>query len=164
MGKYRENNKKLNKFWPNLGPQWDALGIISDEKENKSYILLEAKANIREIFSNKCEAKKKSLNTIKQSLKDTRKWLDCEENEANEGVWKNVLYQYANRLAHLYFFREKLEKETYMVFVYFTNNQDYIPISKDQWALTLEFQKKLMKLNKDTLKENHVVEIFIDGC
>ncbi len=54
---------QLKNFWPNRGPQWDALG----KSENK-YYLVEAKANIPEINS-KCQANNPcSLSKIKEAI------------------------------------------------------------------------------------------------
>jgi hypothetical protein len=56
---------KLRDFWPNRGPQWDALGRDS---ATGLYFLVEAKANIPELLS-ECQAKASaSLDLIKKSL------------------------------------------------------------------------------------------------
>jgi hypothetical protein len=53
-----ELTQDLGHFWPKNGPQWDALGKISDEE---AFILVEAKANVPELVSS-CGAKaRKSL-------------------------------------------------------------------------------------------------------
>ena len=38
---------KLKDFWPQRGPQWDALGRV----KNKAYFLVEAKAHVTELMS-----------------------------------------------------------------------------------------------------------------
>ena len=38
---------KLKDFWPQRGPQWDALGRV----KNKAYFLVEAKAHVTELIS-----------------------------------------------------------------------------------------------------------------
>jgi hypothetical protein len=54
----------LSDFWPNNGPQWDALGISDDE-----IILVEAKANISEMVSSGIGAKNpKSIKKMKSDI------------------------------------------------------------------------------------------------
>ena len=151
--------KKLENFWPEPGPRWDALGKILDSKGKEIYILLEAKANIPEICS-QCEAtSEESIKKINQALKGTCEWLKC---KVDIDIWLDYFYQYANRLAHLYFFREKIKKNAYMVFLYFINDSTHITTSEEKWEGALQLQKKLMKLNSSKLKKENVIEIFID--
>lgn len=77
---------------------------------------MEAKANVPESVSF-CGAKdKNSLDTISASLAETQRWLNCRDPRID---WKCGFYQYANRLAYLYFLREKAQKEAYLVFLHF---------------------------------------------
>jgi hypothetical protein len=46
--------------------------------------------------------------------------------------WKGPLYQSANRLAYLYFFREILQIEAWLVNVYFTDDP-HSPTSRATW-------------------------------
>jgi hypothetical protein len=90
--------KPLNSFWPNNGPQWDALRINQDGE----VILVEAKANIPEMVEPGTGAKNiKSINKIKSSLDDIKKYL----NISNSIDWTGTFYQYTNRIAHLYYLR-----------------------------------------------------------
>jgi len=148
-------SEELQKFWPNRGPQWDALGRTSDEK---AFILVEAKANVPELVSF-CGAKdRESLKTITASLSETRQWLNCKEPRID---WKYGFYQYANRLAHLYFLRRKAQKEAYLVFLYFLEDSTRIPTSRDVWNSALKLQKKLMGLSAGSLT-GKVVDLFIN--
>src|SRR5262249_31631783 len=91
----------LAQFWPNKGPCWDALGSIrsSMSTPNPVIILIEAKSYPKEIYGNDCRATPISLPLIKQSLKRTQQWLSV----PGTYDWTKQLYQFANRLAHLYF-------------------------------------------------------------
>ena len=154
----QEHTEELKKFWPKMGPQWDALGRTSDPKDRKAFILVEAKANVPELISF-CGAKdKESLKTISASLAETQDWLNCQEPRID---WKCGFYQYANRLAHLYFLREKAQKEAYLVFLYFVNDPTHISTSLDAWISALELQRKLMGLSAGSL-EGKVIEVFIN--
>jgi len=150
----QELTEQLHKFWPKNGPQWDALGKTPD---GEAFFLVEAKANLPEMVSF-CGAKdKESLKTISASLSETRQWLNCKEPRID---WKCGFYQYANRLAHLYFLREKAQKEAYLVFLYFLEDSTRIPTSRDVWNSALKLQKKLMGLSAKNLT-GKVIELFI---
>ncbi len=145
---------ELQKFWPKNGPQWDALGKTSD---GEAIILVEAKANVPELVSF-CGAKDKgSLFTISQSLAETQQWLTCRRPMVD---WKCGFYQYANRLAHLYFLRENAGKEAYLIFLYFIDDFTHISTSYEAWNSALKLQRKLMGLSAKTLT-NEVIDIFI---
>ena len=152
----QEFAEKLEKFWPNMGPQWDALGRTAD---CEVLILVEGKANVPELVSF-CGAKdKESLRTISASLAETQGWLNCREPRVD---WKCGFYQYANRLAHLYFLREKAQKEgSYLVFLYFVEDSSHIPTSRDAWNSALKLQKKLMGLSAASLA-GKAIEVFIN--
>ena len=152
----QEFTEKLEKFWPKMGPQWDALGRTAD---GEVLILVEAKANVPELVSF-CGAKdKESLKTISASLAETQGWLNCREPRVD---WKCGFYQYANRLAHLYFLREKAQKEgSYLVFLYFVEDSSHIPTSRDAWNSALKLQKELMGLSAASLA-GKAIEVFIN--
>lgn len=153
-----ELSEKVGQFWPKNGPQWDALGKTSDESDNHVFFLVEAKAHVLELVSS-CGAKdENSLNTISASLAETQQWLKCRDPFID---WKNGFYQYANRLAHLYFLREIALKEAYLVFLYFLDDQTHIPTSRAAWDSALNLQKRLMGLTEGSLT-GKVFEIFIN--
>jgi|SRR5208337_4235227 len=151
-----ELTEKLQQFWPKNGPQWDALGKTSDDK---AFFLVEAKANVPEIVSS-CGAKdKESLKTISERLDETQRWLNCQKPLID---WKSGFYQYANRLAHLYFLKEKMGKEVYLIFLYFIGDSTHIPTSRDAWNPALMLQKKLMGLSARSLRCKGIIDLFIN--
>ena len=111
LEKYSE---KLHGFWPKGGPQWDALG---KGDRDDTIFLVEAKANIPEINSSIQAKFANSISKIHTSLHETQKFLNCKK-ALN---WEEGFYQYANRIAHLYFFREICCIEAYLIFIYFTS-------------------------------------------
>ena len=145
---------KLNGFWPKGGPQWDALGRASAEGP---YFLVEAKANIPELLS-ECQAKAPtSLDLIKNSLFETQKYLNCK----SQIDWAKGFYQYANRIAHLYYLRCLNNVNAYLVFVYFLNDQTHIPTQRSEWDGAIRIQKQLMGLSRHKL-QNNIIDVFID--
>ncbi|MHB8070014.1 MAG: hypothetical protein ACYDIC_19150 [Desulfobaccales bacterium] len=151
----QELTEDLSQFWPKNGPQWDALGKTADDQ---IFLLIEAKANVPELLSF-CGAKdKESLKTISASLDETQQWLNCRDPHID---WNCGFYQYANRLAHLYFLREKNQKEAYLIFLYFLNDTTHIRTSREAWDSALQLQKKLMGLSTASLV-GKVIDIFIN--
>jgi hypothetical protein len=142
----------LHNFWPNGGPQWDALGISRDK-----YFLVEAKANIPELISISKAKSKRSKNLISKSLKKTQTYLNC----TSLINWESGFYQYANRIAHLYFLRNLCDIDAYMIFMYFLNDNTHISTSKEAWDGSLQLQKKLLGLTNHKLQQ-YVVDVFID--
>jgi hypothetical protein len=150
-----ELSEELGKFWPKNGPQWDALGKTSD---GETFFLVEAKANLPELVSF-CGAKaENSLKTISESLASTQDWLNCREPRMD---WKKDFYQYANRLAHLYFLSEEARKEAYLVFLYFMDDNTRIRTSREKWDAALKLQKKLLGLSAKNLA-GKVMDIFVN--
>ena len=150
----KQTKTKLRNFWPDRGPQWDALGRDSS---TGPYFLLEAKANIPELLS-ECQAKAQaSLDLIKNSLRETQKNLNCKSHVD----WTKGFYQYANRVAHLYYLRCLNNVEAYLIFVYFLNDQTHIPTQKSEWDGATRLQKQLMGLSRYKLQK-YIIEVFVD--
>jgi len=62
----------LQQFWPNGGPQWDALARSFSGK----LLLVEAKSHITELISSLHAKDEESIKRIKQSLEETKKYLN----------------------------------------------------------------------------------------
>jgi len=125
--------KELNRFWPSGGAHWDALARVGET----GVLLVEAKSHVSEIYGNGCGAKaKSSIEKIDAAIAATKEWLHISQ----EADWKGPLYQSANRLAYLYFFR-KLKIEAWLVNVYFTDDP-HSKTSKDEWERGIEGVKK----------------------
>ena len=88
----------LNELWPSGGPRWDGLAKTDSGK----IILVEAKAYIEEAVDYRSKAGTASLHKIKASLQSAKVAFDA----AEDAPWDAPFYQYANRLAHLYFLRQ----------------------------------------------------------
>lgn len=141
----------LKEFWPPGGPQWDALGKGS----NGDVILVEAKAHFDELISS-CGAGEKSRALIDKALARTRNTLDAPESSD----WSQQYYQYANRLAHLAFLRER-GINAWLVFVYFYGDNDMNgPASVEEWEERLGAVQKYLGYKSD-LSSKGVVNIFL---
>jgi hypothetical protein len=89
----------LASFWPQRGPQWDALGTFGE----RSVVLVEAKSHIREFCSPGTGASAGSRSLIEARLADCAKTIGAKPKAA----WADTFYQLANRLAHLGFLRSQ---------------------------------------------------------
>lgn len=118
-------SSQLAKFWPNRGPQWDALA--SDD--HGRVFLVEAKAHAAEMTST-CQAGKESRARIVQACDAAKRVLGA----SPTADWLSGYYQYANRLAHLGFLREH-NVDAWLVFLYFTGDADMKgPGTETAWA------------------------------
>lgn len=145
----------LKEFWPNLGPQWDALG----KTRNGRIILLEAKANIPEVISPATGAGPKSRILIEKSISETQSFLGIDQNIP----WTGKLYQYTNRLAHLYLLRELNDIDAYLVFVYFIGDEDVNgPKTVEEWKAALTVAKMVLGVGKRHPLNKFVSDVFVN--
>ncbi len=148
------NKYPLSNFWPDKGPQWDALGVSGDE-----IILVEAKANIPEMESPGTKAKTDSRRKIENSLNEVKKYLSVSDTID----WTGTFYQYVNRIAHLYYLREKNKVETLLLFIYFINDVSVNgPKTKDEWLQAIQTMECYLGLSKKHKLRNYIYDIFID--
>jgi len=145
---------QLDKFWPARGPQWDALA----KTNSGQVILVEAKANIPEIVSQKTSAKNKSKCLIDYSLNETKHFLNIN----NDTNWSGKFYQYTNRLAHLYFLREKCNKSAFLINIYFIGDKTVSgPKTEQEWKGALKVLNTYFGISRHKLKK-YMLDLFID--
>ena len=147
--------RSLEAFWPVRGPQWDALARVGES----GGLLVEAKANIPEIVSPGTGAEGERRALLEKSLAELKSYLVVDPNIS----WSGKFYQYANRLAHLYFLREVNHQDAYLAFVYFTGDSDVDgPISVAEWKAALTVAKGALGVPKRHRLSRYVADIFID--
>jgi hypothetical protein len=118
---------------------------------------VEAKANIPEIMTNIQAKSKKAISQIEKSLFETKKYLNCQS-----GLnWEHGFYQYANRIAHLYFLRRICSVNAFIVFIYFLNGHTRLLTSRKEWNGVIKLQKQLLGLRRHKLQQ-YVADVFID--
>jgi hypothetical protein len=137
---------ELADFWPQGGPKWDGLAKIHwDLGGTSGVLLLEAKSYPKEMLSGGCLAGDVARNRIVKSLNSTRSWLDAEDAD-----WTGPLYQYANRLAHLYFLRQVAGIPTWFVSVCFAADPHH-PTPITVWEEELKSVKASLGLGGRTI-------------
>lgn len=143
----------LRRFWPNRGPQWD--GLARDA--SGAIYLFEAKAHLGELAST-CQASPASRARIALALNEAKAAFGADPN----ADWLTGYYQYANRLAHLYFLRRAGVK-TWLVFLYFTNDAEMQgPDSEALWRAHLEDVHKQLGFPPETHLSG-VINVFVDS-
>jgi hypothetical protein len=148
-------NRPLEDFWPVRGPQWDALARVG----SKGMLLVEAKANIPEIVSPGTGADGKRRELVEKSLSEVKAFLGVDQ----AIPWSGKFYQFANRLAHLYFLREVNGQDAYLAFVYFTGDDDVDgPATIPEWNAALTVAKGALGIPKRHRLSKYVADVFID--
>jgi hypothetical protein len=123
---------ELKRFWPQNGPCWDALALLRTGDEIPGVVLVDAKSHPKETRSSCCKAISMNRITIESSLLQTKKWLRVRA----DASWTGSLYWYANRLAHLFFLREQLGLNAWLVNIYFLSDPQS-PASRDEWIASI---------------------------
>ncbi|MBA7542243.1 hypothetical protein ES705_34563 [subsurface metagenome] len=155
LGILRKIKYPLSDFWPDNGPQWDALGVDGDE-----IILVEAKANIPEMVSSGTGAKNpQSIKKIRNAFDEVKKYLSVSDSID----WTGTFYQYVNRIAHLYYLREKNQIKAHLLFIYFINDVSvHGPKTKDEWLGAIQTMECYLGLPKKHKLREYIHDIFID--
>jgi len=143
----------LAQFWPDGGPQWDALGKSSSGK----LFLVEAKSHIPELISSLQAEDQGSIEKIKKSLRETKRYLNLNA----QVEWSQCFYQYANRLAHLYLLR-KNDLPAYLIFVYFLNDVEMNgPATYNEWKGALKLLNSCLGIGKHKL-QRFITHVYVD--
>jgi hypothetical protein len=149
-----ELKMRLRSFWPARGPVWDAIGITSE----RSPLFIEAKAHIPEAASPATKASPESRKLIEVSLGKARQFYAPKA----RADWSIHFYQYANRLAHQYFLRERNGINSTLVFLYFLNADDMLgPKSEEEWHGASRMIHAVLGVPKN-LTSYGVFDVFLD--
>jgi hypothetical protein len=134
---------RLREFWPKGGPHWDALAKIELPQEygRRGILLVEAKSYPGEIYQSGCKATPESRKRIEAAINNTKDKLKV----TKDADWTGPLYQYANRLAHLYFFREVINIPAWLVNIYFLEDPQR-PTNIGEWKSALTQVKAALGL------------------
>lgn len=131
----------LAEFWPANGPVWDALATVRVSGSPEGVMLAEGKSYPGEMRSDGCKATPDSRSKIEAALERTRGWLGAGDSQA----WMGDYYQFANRLAHLFFFRELVGVPAWLVSLCFTDDP-HCPTSIDEWRMGLAGAREALGL------------------
>ncbi len=150
----------LKSFWPRSGPRWDGLGKTSSSQ----VLLVEAKAHIKELNSPATGARGRSLTKICESLESTKQFIRAK----SAADWSTCFYQYTNRLAHLYFLREKNGVDAFLVFLCFLNAEEMaaadtiVPKTREEWETSILLLERLLGIPSKHKLSPYIIHVFID--
>jgi hypothetical protein len=152
--------RDLRQFWPGRGPSWDALGIL-DSASRDGVVLVEAKSHISELES-QCQAESQdSVEKISIALAETKRWLGVPESTD----WTSRYYQFANRLAFLYFLRSR-QIQAWLVNVYFLNDPHFknppAPQKVSEWEGAIEKVNDALGLTRKNV--SYLGKLFLDAA
>lgn len=146
---------ELRRFWPKGGPRWDALAVA--QMGAGGVVLVEAKSHVAEMYAGGCKATSpKSIKMIADAIANTKHWLRVDDvinwqsvhrDRAQSNSRSGNLYQTANRLAHLYFFREILRINSWLVNIFFVDDP-HSPTTQIEWESALAKAKRTMGLTR----------------
>ena len=151
-------HRRLEDFWPARGPVWDGLARTSGGR----HLLIEAKANVPEFDTSPTGASEGSLQKIRKAFDETRAFLRVR----SKTDWSECFYQYANRLAHLYFLRELNKVDAALIFVYFVGDTTVPgrdPVSHEGWQTVIDLANHHLGIRAHSpwIRDN-VADAFID--
>ena len=159
------SNLPIHKEWANFWPpkknhrnqqNWDAVGYVQVDSQNE-ILLVEAKAHVEELKS-PCKAESQGgLPMITNALNDVKRYYGVKDSID----WLKPYYQYANRLAVLYFLNTH-NIPARLIFIYFMGD-DYpskiCPKNNDEWRKYLNDMYNTLGLG-DKLPLQRVHNIF----
>ena len=148
-----ELGSALEDFWPQRGPQWDALAIAG-----ASPILVEAKSHIPEMCSPPSAAGETSKAKIAKSLSEASAGLG-----ASPAVpWGPYFYQLANRLAHLWFLQSK-GIDAKLVLVNFVGDLEQGgPSSQAEWEAAYSVANHVLDLPRRGKFSSAVAHVYLN--
>ena len=156
--------KALADFWPRFGPQWDGLAVT----DKGQILLVEAKAHVAELVTAPAQSRGESARQkIQESLGLVKNFV----NSKSPADWSTSFYQYANRLAHLYWLRELNGHDAFLVNLYFINDREALgPESIAEWQAAIQLQEVFLGVRQgpqagyslDQWVGAYVLNVFID--
>jgi len=162
----KELKKKLlgnwNKYWPKNAPNWDAIIYCSPINPNSSlkdkWIIVEAKAHLKEMESNTGVEDKKSKKQIEEAFEATQKRFNIKAKNS----WLHKYYQLANRLAFINFMLDN-GIQCSLLNIYFINGWPNKPeknvTSIETWKEKIRDEYSYLDINNEAKK--HISEIFV---
>jgi len=156
-----DQQRAWNEFWPQSGtPQtWDGIAHL-DGSLGSTWVLIEAKANHPEFCSPPSGATAQNLALIKRSLAETKTALSVHR----FFPWHGTYYQYANRLAFL-FFLKKIGIRAHLVFLYFYGDcfpdETPCPGSPDHWRELIHACHLTLGLGNEHMLRPWVHDVFL---
>jgi hypothetical protein len=145
---------QLSEFWPQSGPQWDALG----RSDSGEVLIVEAKAHIPELFSPPSAAGAVSRAKIDAALSHTANYAG-----AKPAVkWGTYFYQLSNRLAHLLFLRKNNINARLILLNFLGDEEMGGPLSAEEWEAAYHVADHVLGLRRNHRLSKHITHSYVD--
>lgn len=144
----------LAEFWPNRGPQWDGLA----RTEKGQIVLVEAKAHIGEFYSPPSQAGAESLAKIHRALDQTSHALGVDTSYRQD--WHRHFYQYANRLAHLYWLRRNGVDASLVLIGFVDDHEMPGKTTPEAWKAAYHLADRVLGLKSKHALSRHIVHVY----
>lgn len=157
--------EKWKEFWTQTGTphNWDAIGQIRFDNQQE-WLLVEAKGHIGELTS-KCGAKSEiSRQKISSAFRKTSHAFGNQSRPVDK--WFEPYYQYANRLAVLYFLMQECSPAAYarLLFIYFYGENMEgckCPQMKQEWLPEIQAMNAWLGIEKNNELARRVHYLFL---
>ena len=170
-----EVQNRWKSFWPQTGnsQNWDAIGKIHFDQQDE-WLLVEAKGHVGELKSTCGATNPTSRRKIKLVLDKTSRAFGNQIKPVEN--WLENYYQYANRLATLYFLMCECDPplNARLVFIYFfgENRKNlHCPQNADEWLPAIERTNDWLGIDKScelAKRVNHLLlpvnPLFDEEC
>jgi hypothetical protein len=153
---------KWRGFWPQKGkqPTWDGVAMALHARGSE-WVLVEAKANRPEFCSGPCGAVGSGRRKIERAMAEVKKHLEVHL----RFPWLGTYYQYANRLACLYFLTQVAGAASRLAFVYFYGDsfpdETPCPNSEAEWREAIHACHLTLGLPATHALSSRVHEVFL---
>lgn len=154
----------VQEFWPASLPMWDAMAIADGPNSSQGLVLFEAKLRPDEFRQGQVRLTNPArVSVLRRSLLETKAYL-----HAGRGAdWQRSYPDAANRLAFLYYLRERARVPTWVVHVLFVGDPHSQalphdpPHSEEEWRTHLEHVRKTLRLAPEHALSPFVREEFL---
>lgn len=156
--------RKWTEVWPQSGTpiNWDAVGQVTIQNR-KEWLLLEAKANLKELESSSHAKEAGGRRKIQDLLQATKQALGV----PSESDWMNKYYQFCNRVAALHFLVENSEP-AHLLFIYFLGDKEGTgrdcPQDEAGWKDALADQDSHVGLPESHPLSGRIHKLFLHVC
>ncbi len=135
---------RLATFWPRQSPTWAALARV-DCDLGQGVLLLDARSRVDDSYSDEAVAKSDvATDMVHEALQRTKKWVGADP----DLDWAGPVYSIANRLVHLYFFREIARVPAWYASICFIDDPAS-PTTTDQWVCGLANVRRLLGVTRE---------------
>ncbi|MBN1684697.1 MAG: hypothetical protein JW855_04620, partial [Gammaproteobacteria bacterium] len=153
-------------FWPTSGrsQNWDAVGKLRLANGTEEWLLVEAKAHLHEEKSRCGATSARSIEKIKKALTETKAAFAAASTPLE--IWYEKYYQYANRLAALYFLREICQPPVpvRLLYIYFLGDifeDQHCPETREDWENTINKMENQLGIDRDCPLYARMSKLFL---